>query len=234
MELAILPILNIFVVMPKLVNHDERRADISAAAAQAIDEYGLDRVRLVDVARLAHCTTGAVSHYFRDKDAVLAAALEYVLQDLTRYRAASIPEVINGDPVDAFILNILEVLPIDTPRRRDWRVWIAFCGRAVSSPALAAIHREAYADVQQVLSSWFIEFDLAAPGPDAQLLASAAFASFDGLGLRATLEPNEWPVDRLQATLACQLGPLLRTPREIDSTQFIATHVNPANEEKSA
>lgn len=221
-------------VMPKRVDHDERRASISAAAAQAIDEFGLDRVRLVDVAQLAHCTTGAVRHYFQDKDAVLAAALEYVMQNLDQYRQASIPSVISGDPVDAFILNILEILPIDAARNRDWRVWLAFCGRAVSSPALAAIHREAYAEVQQVLAAWFVEFEFATPGTDAQLLATVVFAAFDGLGLRATLEPDEWPVARLQATLACQLGPLLRTPRETNSTQFSATQCNPAIEETSA
>jgi len=56
------------------VDHDESRAQIAAAAVVAIDELGLDRVRLVDVAKRASCTTGAVRHYFPDKDAVLGVA----------------------------------------------------------------------------------------------------------------------------------------------------------------
>jgi len=39
------------------------------------------------------------------------------------------------------------------------------------------------------------------------------FAAFDGLGLRATLEPAEWPSEHLRSVLAYQLTPLLRAPR---------------------
>ena len=76
--------------MPKLVDHDARRAEIAAAAADAIDEQGLDRVRLVDVARRASCTTGAVSHYFPGKDAVLEAALDWAMRGyLTRSKTTN-------------------------------------------------------------------------------------------------------------------------------------------------
>ena len=206
--------------MPKKVDHDERRAKISAAAARAIDEQGLERVRLVDVARRAGCTTGAVSHYFPDKTAVLAAALEHVLARLENY--APNPDAIHnhGDPIERFIELILEILPIDEARQSDWRVWIAFCGRAVSTPALAALHREAYAEIQQALVSGLEELGLATPGADARQLAVAVFASFDGLGLRATLEPDEWPSERLRSMLAYQLIPLLRMPRSVEVFEY--------------
>jgi TetR/AcrR family transcriptional repressor of bet genes len=215
--------------MPKIVDHLERRAEIAAAAARAIDEHGLDRVRLVDVARCAACTTGAVSHYFPDKDAVLAAALEHVLGNLSTYAPRSEPWPESMDPVDSFLGGLAEMLPLDEPRRRDWRVWIAFCGRAVSTPALAALHRDAYAEIQQALASVLCDVGVASPGPDAHRLAVAVFAAFDGLGLRATLEPTEWPSERLRSMLAYQLGPLLRTQCRADDFE-----TNPQAQERSA
>ena len=112
--------------MPKLVDHDERRAKVSAPAIRAIHEQGFDRVRLVDVAKRTECTTGAVRH-----------------------------------------------------------------------PALALLRRDAYAKVQRKSADGLQDLGLAEPGTDAQQLATAVFSSFDGLGLRATLEPDEWSSERL-------------------------------------
>ena len=218
--------------MPKLIDHAERRAEIAAAAARAIDEQGLDRVRLVDVARRASCTTGAVSHYFPDKDAVLVAALEHVLANLTSRApdAERWPEA--GDPVDRAVDVLAEILPLDAARRRDWRVWIAFCGRAVRAPALARLHRDAYAEIQQVLASGLVDLGLAAPGRDAEQLAVVVVAALDGLGLRATLEPDEWPGERQRSLLALQLRPLLRAQRAQGDVGAFATE--PHTQEKSA
>ncbi|MDE0912166.1 MAG: TetR family transcriptional regulator C-terminal domain-containing protein [Myxococcota bacterium] len=125
--------------MPKLVDHDERRAKVSAPAVRAIHEQGFDRVRLVDVAKRTECTTGAVRH-----------------------------------------------------------------------PALALLRRDAYAKVQRKSADGLQDLGLAEPGTDAQQLATAVFASFDGLGLRATLEPDEWSSERLHCMPTYQLAPLLR------------------------
>ena len=228
-ELTGVALFYIITVMPKIVDHDERRAQIAAAAAGAIDEQGLDRVRLVDVARRASCTTGAVSHYFPDKDAVLAAALEHVLGDLMSYAPRAEPWPEAADPVDTVLEVLTEILPLDEPRRRDWRVWIAFCGRAVRTPALAALHRDSYAEIQQALAGVLGDVGLATPGPDAQQLAVALVGALDGLGLRATLEPAEWPVERLRSMLAFQLAPLLRTQRAVDVFE-----TEPQAQEKSA
>ncbi len=200
-------------MMPKIVDHDARRVEIAAAAAQAIDELGLDRVRLVDVARRASCTTGAVSHYFPGKEAVLSAALDHVLGQLTDRapRAADLPET--TEPVEAFLAGLSEVLPLDDARRSDWRVWLAFCGRAVSTPDLAALHRDAYAAIQRALVDEILLLGLTADASDAQEIAVGAVAALDGLGLRAVLEPDEWSPARLRTTLAAQLTPFLRGPR---------------------
>ena len=214
--LATLVILYIITEMPKLVDHNERRAEIAKAAASAIDEVGLDRVRLVDVAKRASCTTGAVRHYFPDKNAVLGAALEHVLTNLTTYIPGAIPRRKDAPPVESFLEALAEILPIDEARRRDWRIWIAFCGRAVRMPALAKQHRDAYAQIQQSLANAMVDVGVAHSVPDAQQLAVSVVSALDGLGLRAILEPEEWSANRLQSMLYYQLAPLLRADRAVD------------------
>lgn len=214
--------------MPKKVDHDERRAVIAAAAAEAIDALGLDRVRLVDVARRASCTTGAVSHYFPGKEAVLAAALEHVLGNLVGHARAA-----RGGPETASrpaLADLLaEILPLDEARRSDWRVWVAFCGRAVHEPTLAALHRDAYAEIQRALARELTDADVADSAADASALAVAVVAMIDGLGLRATLEPDEWPEARLRSMLAYQLTPLL----DARERPVVPSH-EPRAQEKSA
>src|SRR5438045_616199 len=74
------PVHGIITVMPKQVDAAAQRRAIAGAAIAVIDGAGLDGARLRDVARAANVTTGAVTHYFDDKDAVLEAALEEVVR----------------------------------------------------------------------------------------------------------------------------------------------------------
>jgi TetR/AcrR family transcriptional repressor of bet genes len=215
--------------MPKRVDHGERRALIASAAADAIDQQGLDRVRLVDVARRASCTTGAVSHYFPGKDAVLSAALEHVLRNLAGHSAVAAASPHTTQGADWAIEVLAEVLPIDETRQRDWRVWLAFCGRAVHVPELAELHRTSYAEIQRAFADELVAGGIAKDGADARNLAVAMVAALDGLGLRAVLEPAEWPRERLRSMLSFQLGPLLRDPDRAN-----VPTLEPIAEEKSA
>ncbi len=75
--------------VPKLVDHEEKRREIAAGAAEAIAEMGIDQVTMVDIAQAAGCTTGCVTHYFDNKDEILLAALRYVDESMTvRLRGA--------------------------------------------------------------------------------------------------------------------------------------------------
>ncbi len=196
--------------MPKIVDHATRRAEIRAAAADAIAEQGLERVRLVDVARRAGCTTGAIGHYFSGKEAVLEAALEHVLGHLVSSALACMEMTPASDPGERLLAALGEVLPVDAARRRDWRVWMAFCGRAAHSEPLASLHREAYEEIQRGLAEALRAHDLAPVGEDAERVAAALMAGIDGVGLRAALEPSNWPAAMQRETLALLLGPLLR------------------------
>jgi AcrR family transcriptional regulator len=80
-----------------------------------------------------NCTTGLVTHYFASKDDLLLAALKKItLTGDKRMRDAA-----SGLVGLARLRGLaLSVLPLDEARVLEWRVWLAFWGRAYSTPRL--------------------------------------------------------------------------------------------------
>jgi TetR/AcrR family transcriptional repressor of bet genes len=188
---------NFFIIinMPKIVDHQERRRALARAAVNAVGASGLDQAKLSDIARAAGVTTGALAHYFPDKDAVLAAALEDVCRRLLSR--------IGADAGHVRIKDIATALPLDQVSMNDWRVWIAYWGRAPFSESLRTIHQQCYQEIEDVLTA-----GLAKASETPRLLAAAIIAAVDGVGTRATLDPETWPPERQRALLSALLDPL--------------------------
>ncbi len=197
--------------MPKRVDHVSQRRSIAEAAIAVISEAGLDQARLRDVARAANVTTGAVTHYFDSKDAVLVAALEEVVRRTLakQDRARKTPKAME---VGIFIQQAASYLPLDAESRMEWRVWLAFWGRAIADDRLRALHRQYYAEIVERLIDVLPAIRQADPMPSTDQLrhcADAVIAALDGIGTRATLEPETWPAERQRETLATMLLPVL-------------------------
>jgi TetR/AcrR family transcriptional repressor of bet genes len=182
--------------MPKIVDHEQRRRALASAALDAIAADGLDEVKLADIARKAGVTTGAIAHYFPDKDALLAAALEEVCTRLL----AKIGMPDNPPTLD----ELASCLPVTPQSRKEWRVWLAYWGRAPFSEKLRQIHAQYYLDIETAISE-----DLEGLTENPRQVAAAIIAAIDGLGTRATLEPEAWPKERQRALLTTVLAPLL-------------------------
>jgi TetR/AcrR family transcriptional regulator, transcriptional repressor of bet genes len=185
-------------VMPKIVDHEERRRAIASAAVDAISANGLSDVKLSDIARTAGVTTGSIAHYFSDKDAVLAAALEEVCTRLFVQ--------IGGPDKLPSVDEIVSVLPINDDKRKEWKVWLAYWGRAPHAPALAQIHRQYYAEIETAVAEGLDRIH-----PDPHLAAAAIIAAVDGIGTRATLEPELWPESKQRALLDHLISPIIAT-----------------------
>lgn len=189
-------ILFIITVMPKIVDHEERRRAIASAAVDAIATNGLSGVKLTDIARMAGVTTGSIAHYFSDKDAVLAAALEEVCTRL--FIQIGAPDTLPR------LEDIATVLPTSDEKRKEWKVWLAYWGRATHAPALAQIHRQYYAEIESAVAE-----NMNGLHPDPHLAAAAIIAAVDGIGTRATLEPDLWPEARQVALLDQLISPII-------------------------
>ena len=182
--------------MPKIVDHEERRRAIASAAVEAIASNGLSGVKLTDIGRMAGVTTGSIAHYFSDKDAVLAAALEEVCTRLF---------IQIGQPDNPpTVAEIASALPVNDEKRKEWKVWLAYWGRAPHAPALAQIHRQYYAEIETAVAE-----DMEDIHPDPHMAAAAIIAAVDGIGTRATREPDLWPEARQVALLDQLISPII-------------------------
>ncbi|HEX2590993.1 MAG TPA: TetR/AcrR family transcriptional regulator [Rhizomicrobium sp.] len=193
--------------MPKIVDHEDRMRCIAGAAIHVIGKSGIEGMRLRDVAKAADVTTGAVTHYFDGKDAVLEAALDEVVR---RMLAMQRDAQATGD---GFVGAAASFMPNSEAQRRDWRVWFAFWGRAMSDRRLRAKHRTAYAAFSANTLAGVREMQkrgLADPKTDARAMADALIAVTDGLGIRVSLEPEDWPLERQKKTLRVAIEPILR------------------------
>ena len=116
--------------MPKVVDHQARRAEVAAVAADLIARRGLD-VSVRDVAAAGGYSTTVVTHYFASKRELLLHA----------YRSAGFATE-ERLAAKRGLFGICEaILPLDEPRRRTWQTWFAFWGAAVADEELAALQR---------------------------------------------------------------------------------------------
>lgn len=175
--------------MPKVVDHDQRRAAIAAAAAEVIADDGIDAVTMKGIAERAGVTTGAVTHYFADKDEVLLAAL--LLVDTSMQMRLDVAMALGQSSVD----SILAALPHDEDSRRYWTVWRVFSDRASRSPALLEHYRTSTEGwVEAGARAIAAQRDIS--DEDARLDAEVLVGVVDAIGDAASVDPERWPVDR--------------------------------------
>jgi AcrR family transcriptional regulator len=183
--------------VPRTTNHTEQRRRIAHATWEVIGTRGLDGTSVREVARAAGCTTGTLSHYFRNRDEMVAFAFDLVVTDLcaeVEQRAAALPE-------GRARLEVLVEEFLPSPDRSDPRavVTVAAWALAAHDPEIAAQHRSHY-DRLRALASHYISEAIAigdvasdtSPHDTADLLISFA----DGLFVASLLEPERFPRDR--------------------------------------
>jgi AcrR family transcriptional regulator len=183
--------------MPKVVDHAERRAQIVAATWDALGTVGLEGATMRTIAERAGCSTGRLTHYFASREEILIAALRQV-HELAGTRMISAAAGATG--ADAVRAVLLEALPLDAERRREWRVWLAFWAQATVDPALREENERRYAEWREVLDRLLVE---AVPGLGADERAGRVedlVAIIDGLGVQATLDTGK-PGRRRSAAL---------------------------------
>lgn len=163
--------------MPKTVDAAERRAEFIAASWNVIAEQGFDAVTMRSIAAAAGCTTGALTHYFTDRHALLVETLR-AAHTAAAERMASVADAADSD-FTRLRSVLLESLPLDDERLREWKVWLAFWGASMSEPALARENTRRYADWRHAVRDLLKPLSTTADA-DAELL----IALIDGLGLR--------------------------------------------------
>jgi AcrR family transcriptional regulator len=190
--------------MPKVVDINERRAELAAAAAQLIARAGVGAATMRDVAAEAGWTTGALTHYFADKRELLLFTFKSSLAQRRAARDARDP----AQPRDALLQSLEGALPLDEDRRRHWMVSVAFCTQAAGDEGLSAAQRDAYREFRDATADLAVRCG-AAGDEDARALAEQLIAVADGIALQALFDPDSWPEQHQLTTLHETIEPLL-------------------------
>jgi AcrR family transcriptional regulator len=177
--------------MPKIVDHEERRAELCAAVWRLASREGLEAVTVRGVAEEAGWSTGAVVHYFADKEDLLLSAFQTVADRVSR-RLEKL-EARTTEPLELARAWLVEGLPLDGDRRAEVRVWFALLGLALTRPALARAQRLTYRVWRGRVAELLREAQDARAvraNVDCRAAAAALVALVDGLAIQATFDPR--------------------------------------------
>lgn len=189
--------------MPKIVDHDARRRELIEASWQVIATEGLEGVTMRKIASEASCTTGRLTHYFADREALILASLR-TSYDVTGDRARA--SVANDTDNKTKLLRFTEeMLPADDERLREWKVWIAFWSAATVDKTLAVendARHKAWADELADL------IKDAAPASNARQEADLLIGLINGVGLHAAVNPTKENLVRARELLQAHIEKL--------------------------
>jgi AcrR family transcriptional regulator len=189
--------------MPKVVDHEQRREELAAAVWRLASRDGLDAVTIRGVSAEAGWSTGALHHYFSDKEELLLFAFQTVADRVGRRVATAREEA--SEPLELARALLAIGLPLDDERRDETRVWFAFLGLALTRPPLARAQRLAYAAWRRIVADALRDArdrgDIGAD-VDVEREAAALVALVDGLAVQASFDPGCLDVGLVDERLA--------------------------------
>ncbi|WP_040509740.1 TetR/AcrR family transcriptional regulator [Gordonia soli] len=179
--------------MPKLIDHEARRAEIAEALWRIVVREGVSAVSIRDVAAEAGISTGSLRHVFADRSELLVYSMDLIHQRVG-HRIAALPQA--GTPAEQAMAALAEVLPLDDRRTVEMRVNLALVTDAVSDPALARAALSAHHGLRslcRVVLNRLADAGLVADGRDLDVEAARLHAVIDGIAFHLVLGDNDSP-----------------------------------------
>ena len=127
--------------MPKQVDHDERRRELTEALLRIAGTRGLKAVSMREIAAEAGVSLRVVQYYFTDKQALLDSGLTELAARLDRrvkQRAAAAATRGTLSTRGVFDAVLGAILPSDEQSRQDSLAWTAYYTAALTDSALGA------------------------------------------------------------------------------------------------
>lgn len=173
---------------PKIVDREERRRAIAAAAAEVFAEKGFAGTRIADVAERAEVGKGTVYEYFRSKEELFFAVFEQVSRGL---HARLDAEVDRDAPAAERLRSLVRSMVAEAVAQVDvygltFEFW-AGCSHEVYGERLRAAFADLYRDFRGHLAGLVREGQAAGelePDVDPEGLAAAIAGAVDALGLQ--------------------------------------------------
>ncbi|MCB1616916.1 MAG: TetR family transcriptional regulator [Pseudomonadales bacterium] len=195
--------------MPKLVDHNKRRKHFIISAMSVLASKGYSNFNLRAVAEEAGFTTGAMAHYFDDKEALLLAVFHFYADHMSSFVDKLMTE--SSDPKRKLERVLLSLLPIDDQHKAGWKIWFELSRLARSEKEYCALRRQLYLKWQQVLGCLIHNLLTREMAPDAvsgQMDAEHILAWLDGICLQVLTTPKDYSPERQMQLLDDFLGKL--------------------------
>ncbi|MFY1692312.1 TetR/AcrR family transcriptional regulator [Plantactinospora sp. WMMB782] len=200
--------------MPRRADHAARRRQLADALMRLAATQGLEAVSLRHVAAEAGVSTGMVQHYFRTKDEMMTFALEMVMRDAERRITAEASAAGRAlGPAELVRTLMIQILPLDEPRRLEGHVTLAFLAYAAVKPAVAEGLRGNAGQLRTFVADQIRAVQASsdtAARVDPAHAATALLALVDGLGIHVL--GRHYTGEEAVAVLDAQLGLLFGEP----------------------
>ncbi|MEO1095861.1 MAG: TetR/AcrR family transcriptional regulator [Cyanobacteria bacterium J06638_28] len=190
----------------------ERRLEVSEAAWRVIVREGLDRTSMRAIAQEMGCTTGVVTHYFRNKQALILFALNQVTEKLKTFMEQAIE---SASGAERLVVMLAAFLPLDAERQAILRVWLAFLGYAVGRETLMAEHQHSAAQLRALLVQELQQLQTAQllrQAVDPTIEANALLALVNGLSLDWLIQADCLTAHQQQRVIRQYVHKLLLLP----------------------
>ncbi|MEV4461320.1 TetR/AcrR family transcriptional regulator [Microbispora sp. NPDC004025] len=191
--------------MPKIVNHEERRGEVVAAARRVILREGIEAATTRAIAKEAGYSNGVLTHYFADKDEILLSALEASHRRI----ADRLREKLSGRTGLAALRELLlDNVPLDEERAGETGLEVGFWGRSLTSPALLDVQRREAAELRYLVTSLLrsaAEAGEIRTDEDLEDVAERLLALVDGLSVHRLLYPSHVTGERLERLITGEI-----------------------------
>lgn len=191
--------------MPKIVDHDERRAEIVKAIIKVTAEQGLTGATVRNISREGGFSSGVIAHYFANKDEMIRYAFDFVADRVFRRIDARLK---SAKGVERIRVILEEHLPVGK-HDDETAVCLAFWEMALHDPEQRGQFHVKYRRWREYLRA---EMRALLPSLDAAELdrrVDLAVAATDGMLITFAIERKRYrQIDRqaMLDTLIDRLG----------------------------
>lgn len=179
-------------------DREGRRAELLNAAIAVIEEEGFAGASLRKVAQRAGCTTGAVTYYFANKEAMMAAVIESRFDTFDTLLGRGDAKV----DLRAGFERWLDLSRSDL--RGGWVAGLQLLVHARHDPALAAVYQRRYGRYRERFAAMLEEGQqrgVIRKDIPAELLADHLSAMGDGWMMLLPIEGDRFEPSRIKALL---------------------------------
>ncbi len=197
--------------MPKIVDHQARRAEIAEALWRVVRRDGVGGASVRTVAAEAGWSPGAVRYYFPDQEGLLNFAMDLVARRV-RERIGAIQAT--GTLTEIALRYLEEVIPLDAEREAEFETWLSFIAQALTETGAGGLRdhlgpvQDGLLELCQSLITALSDGNTLRADLDLQLEAERLHALVDGLALHVAVQPGRTTPARVHQILIAHLETL--------------------------